>query len=696
MRSIALVCAAAGLLALIPPSQAAPFRTDNVEGELVSSRAVVAPGETFTVALHEKIRDGWHTYWRNPGDSGEPTTITWNLPAGFSAAPNEWPAPTIDRTGPITTYVYEHEVFLPMQITAPANLKPGPVDLTAKVRWLVCSDVCIPEEGQVSLRLDAGGTGRDDPAWASKLKAVRDRLPKPEGVSASLTRTGEAYQLTVTGGPIVNAASLAFLPYENDKIDHAAEQPIAKRADGATLTLTPSVAEGLGKGPLAGVLLYQVNESGRAAPRAVEIEAPGLSAAPPPAPAAPKASGAAGIVAALGLAFLGGLILNVMPCVFPVLSLKALSLARGGEQAEARRHGVIFVLGVMATFLALAGTLIALQATGAGVGWGFQLQEPLVVGALALLFFVIGLNLIGAFEIGGGVQNAGSSLASRGGDAGAFFTGALAVVAATPCTAPFMGAALGFAATQPPLQSLLVFAALGFGFAAPFAALSFFPVLRAWLPKPGAWMNRFKELLAFPMFAAAAWLVWVLGRLAGADGVVAALAAFIGIGFAVWAWRAFSKAPPRLLASLVALVLLVLAAIGLHAAPAQANSAGGSSLPLHGERWTPEREAALRAQGRPVLVNFTAAWCVTCQVNERVAFRSREVSEAFAATNAAYLEADWTAQDAVIAKTLAAHGRAGVPLYLFYPAKGGDPEVLPQLLTPGMVVEAVKRAAAAS
>jgi thiol:disulfide interchange protein DsbD len=323
------------------------------------------------------------------------------------------------------------------------------------------------------------------------------------------------------------------------------------------------------------------------------------------------------------------------------------------------------------------------------------LQEPLVVGALGLLFFVIGLNLLGAFEIGGGLQNVGSGLASRGGDMGAFFTGALAVVAATPCTAPFMGAALGFAATQPPFQSLLVFTALGVGFAAPFAALSFFPVLRSWLPKPGAWMNQFKEFLAFPMFAAAAWLVWVLVRLTGADGVVAALAAFIAVGFSVWAWRAFAKPTPRLVATALALALLVFAASGLHAAPAEASGAS-SNLPLHGEAWTPAREAALRGEGRAVLVNFTAAWCVTCQVNERVAFRSEEVAKAFADGNAAYLEADWTAQDAVIAKTLAAHGRAGVPLYLFYPAKGGAPEVLPQLLTPGMVTDAVKRATAKS
>ncbi len=687
MRILSIVLAAAAL-ALAAPAAAAPLRTDNVEAELLSSRAAIAPGETFTVALRQTIRDGWHTYWRNPGDSGEKTTIAWSLPTGFNAAPNEWPAPSIYRAGPITTYVYEREVFLPMQVTAPADLKPGPVELTARARWLVCSDVCIPEEGEVSVRIEGAATGRDDPEWGPKLKAVRDGLPKPEGVTASFAKADNGYVLTVAGPPIVSASDLVFVPYANDRIDHAAEQAVVKRADGATLTLTPSIVGDITKGPLAGVLLFKVNENGRTTARAVEIEAPG--AGPPDGTAA---AAGIGILAALGLAFLGGLILNVMPCVFPVLSLKALSLARGGSEAEARRHGAMFIAGVMVTFLALAGVLIALQAAGASVGWGFQLQEPLVVGALALLFFAIGLNLIGAYEIGGGLQNAGAGLAAKNGDAGAFFTGALAVVAATPCTAPFMGAALGFAATQPPVQSLAVFAALGLGFAAPFAALSFFPALRAWMPKPGAWMNQFKELLAFPMFVAAAWLVWVLGRLGGADAAFAALAAFIGVAFGVWAWRAYSGAPPRWAATAVAVALVLFAAWSLRTTPAQATSAA-ATLPLQGEPWTPEREAALRGEGRVVLVNFTAAWCVTCKVNERLAFRSQDVAQAFKDTNAAYLEADWTARDAVIAETLAAHGRAGVPLYLLYPAGGGAPRILPQLLTPGIVVNELKQASA--
>lgn len=690
MRLKVLACLAAGLFLFGSPAAAQSFRTDNVEGALVSSRAVVAPGETFTVALRQQIRDGWHTYWRNPGDSGEPTTINWRLPPGFTAAPNEWPAPSVERAGPITTYVYEHEALLPMQVTAPADLKPGPIELAARVRWLVCSDICIPEEGDVSLKIEAGAAGRDDPQWAGRLKQVRDNLPKPEGVSATLTKSSAGFRLTVSGGPIAGAQSLAFLPFANDQIDHAADQNFEKRADGGVLTLTQSIAGGLGQGPLSGVLLYEAG----GASRAVQIDVPGISAGPPPDTGAPS-GGAVGLLAALGLAFLGGLILNVMPCVFPVLSLKALSLARGGEEAEARCHGAFFTLGVLATFLALAGALIGLQAAGASVGWGFQLQEPLVVAALALLFFVIGLNLVGMFEIGGGLQNAGARLASQSGNAGAFFTGALAVVAATPCTAPFMGAALGFAATQPPLSALAVFGALAVGFAAPFAALSFVPALRSWLPRPGPWMKQFKELLAFPMFGAAAWLVWVLGRLAGADGAVAALVAFIGVAFGLWAWRAFAKLPARLVAAGIALALVVASVWGLRATPAQAASAVGAGLPLAGEHWSPEREAALRNEGRAVLVNFTAAWCVTCQVNERVAFRSADVARAFADANAVYLEADWTARDAVIAKALATHGRVGVPLYLLYPADGGAPEILPQLLTPAIVVEAIKRASAA-
>jgi thiol:disulfide interchange protein len=336
--------------------------------------------------------------------------------------------------------------------------------------------------------------------------------------------------------------------------------------------------------------------------------------------------------------------------------------------------------------------LIALQAAGAQIGWGFQLQEPLVVGALGLLFFAIGLNLLGAYEFGTGLQNVGAGLASKGGDAGAFFTGALAVIAATPCTAPFMGAAMGFAATQPPAISLLVFVALGVGFAAPFFLLSVAPPLRALLPKPGAWMDVFKQILAFPMFAAAIWLAWVLAQQSGPNGLVALLGGFLAFGFLVWAMRALKSGAGRWAAIGLAIAALLGAGFAVNASEAVASS--GASAPVQEgaltvEPWTPERQAALQAAGTPVFVNFTAAWCVTCQVNEKVALQSPEVVAAFKKAGIVYLKGDWTARDSVIAEALKSHGRAGVPLYLFYAPGAAEPKVLPQLLTPGIVTDAI-------
>jgi thiol:disulfide interchange protein DsbD len=394
-------------------------------------------------------------------------------------------------------------------------------------------------------------------------------------------------------------------------------------------------------------------------------------------PAEAAGGGVTTLLAALAFAFLGGLILNVMPCVLPVLSIKALSFAGGAHAGEARRHGIIYLVGVMATFLALAGVLIALRGAGESAGWGFQFQAPWVTGGLGLLFFAIGLNLLGVFEIGGNAQGIGAGLASRGGDIGAFFTGALAVVAATPCTAPFMAFAVGYAVTQPPLATLAVFAGLGLGFAAPLVALSFMPALQRRIPKPGPWMERVKNVLAFPMFAAAVWLAWVFAEQTGAIGALALLSLALALSFAVYVarWgRFWLIAGVAVLALTAAFAWRPLAGV----APVEAVVA---------EAWSPERVEALRAEGKPIFVNFTAAWCVTCKVNEGVAFTPR-VSAAFAERGIAYLKADWTNRDDIIAAALAEHGRAGVPLYLYYPA-GGEPSVLPQLLTEGIVLDAI-------
>ena len=493
--------------------------------------------------------------------------------------------------------------------------------------------------------------------------------------------------------PLLGANALrnpAFFPFAGDAIDHAGPQKPRVGAEGIDLTLTPAVNSDLGAKPLEGVVTFEAKQGAEWVPAAYEIKAmPGTGSG-----ISDSGADSLGLVAALGFALIGGLILNVMPCVFPVLSIKALSLARGNEN-EARRHGFFFLVGVLATFLALAGALIALQAAGAQVGWGFQLQEPLVVAALGLLFFAIALNLLGAYEFGGGVQSLGAGLADRGGDIGAFFTGALAVIAATPCTAPFMGAAMGFAATQPAAISLLVFTALGLGFALPFVLISLAPSLRKMLPKPGAWMETFKQFLAFPMFAAAAWLAWVLTQQAGANGLLALLAAFLGLAFVIWAARALKKSGARWVAIALGAALIFAAGFGVTttSASTKVGAATTTASGLTIEPWSPARVDALRAEGKAVFVDFTAAWCVTCQVNEKVALETPQVVDAFRKAGVVFLKADWTKRDPAIAEALKSHGRAGVPLYLYYPAApaGAPPKILPQLLTPGLVVEAIGR-----
>jgi thiol:disulfide interchange protein DsbD len=678
-----LACVLFGAAAFAAP---APV---NVQAELVSARAAIAPGETFTVGLRQTIRPGWHTYWRNPGDSGIPTELTWRLPQGFNAGAIEWPAPRAIKIETLVNYGYEGEVLLPVEITAPKDAA-GVAHLSAHALWLVCADICVPEETDLALDVPVRATGADDPVWAAKIAAARASVPKPALIAASLAKSGGGWTLALTGGPLAPLLSQhalrapAFFPFAGDAIDHAAPQKPRVLADRVDLALTPAPNADLGAKPLDGVVTFERKSGDGWVPAAYQISAAPIAATSAPASALGDGGAASlGLLAALGFAFLGGVILNLMPCVFPVLSMKALALARA-EPHEARRHGVIFLAGVMATFVGLAGLLIALQAGGAQIGWGFQLQEPLVVAALGLLFFAIALNLLGAYEIGAGAQGLGARLADRGGDAGAFFTGALAVIAATPCTAPFMGAALGFAATQPAFVSLGVFAALGLGFALPFVLIGAAPPLRKLIPTPGPWMETFKQILAFPMFAAAIWLVWVLAQQAGANGLLAMLAAFLGLGFAIWAARRLKQGARRWAA--IAAGVLVIAGAGFGVANAGAAAKPGAS---RAEAWSPARVAELRAAGAPVFVDFTAAWCVTCQVNEQVALHAPDVARTFARRGIVYLQADWTKRDPVIAAALKEHGRAGVPLYLYYAPGAAAPLVLPQLLTPGIVLDAV-------
>ena len=684
---------------------AQPVNTGHLTAELVSSTQGVAPGQTIHVALRQQIQKDWHTYWRNAGDSGEATKLTWALPAGWTASDFTWPTPHRLPVGPLVNYGYEGEVILPVALTAPADARPGQtVTLTAKAQFLVCADICVPEDADLSLALPiTAGPAPADPQWGDKIAKTLADAPKPAGLVASFEKQGDLVKLAITGSALKGAdvAGAYFFPFSGAVVDHAKQQPIERGPEGLTLTLTPGYGFQSGApDEVAGVLSLE----GRAYEVSAKPGPPpaGASGLGPPSPKAAEATGAAGLglLSAMLLAFGGGLILNLMPCVFPVLAMKAASLAsHGGDHGEARRQGVAFGVGVLATFLLLAAALIAVRTAGAEVGWGFQLQNPTVVAILALVMLAVALNLSGVFEVGTSLQGVGAGLAARGGLSGSFFTGVLAVIVAAPCTAPFMGPAIGWALTQPPVAALAVFLGLGIGFAAPFVAVAFAPALINRLPRPGPWMDAFRKALAFPMYGAVAWLVWVLTVQAGSDAVPRILGAAVLLAFALWLAgaaqrrRAVGGRPAALTAVAAVLALAAVAGGAVWPQYAEAGPAeGAEAAKLDAQAYTPEKLAALLAEGRPVLVNYTAAWCVSCQVNDRTALSTRTVSEALTRNNAAYLKADWTKRDPQIAAELARFGRAGVPLYLVYGAKGGDPAILPSLLTPGLVTKALDAA----
>ncbi len=673
---------------------------------LVAETSGAAPGSTLWVAVVQTLDKGWHTYWRNPGDAGEPTTVRWTLPQGWRAGEIAWPRPHRLPVGPIMNYGYEGKVILPVPLEVPLSAKPGDqAKLSAAVDYLVCAEVCVPGSATVALSVPVvAGAPAPDPVGGPQIAAALANAPKPSGLTARFQAAGSKLTLEVIGAPLAGAPDrdAYFYPYGETLIDHGKPEAVDRGRRGLTLAMTAGGAFAKGAAPTtaAGVLALDG--------KSYEVTAtPG----PPPegagglGPPAAEAGVAAGLALALGGAFLGGLILNLMPCVFPILSMKAAALAgHAGETARARAQALAFLGGVVVSFLGLALALEAARAAGAAVGWGFQLQSPAAVALLGLVMLAAALNLSGLFEVGTSAQGLGSGLASRGDLAGSAFTGVLAVVVAAPCTAPFMGPALGFALTQPTPLALAVFLALGLGFAAPFTLLSLSPALIRVLPRPGPWMDLLRKALAFPMYGAAAWLAWVLAQQAGSAGLARMLAAAVVLGFAAWLFglgqrRATLGRDARAIGLEGGAAIALAAAVGLVAVgggPADNGAARAATAPASGEipsqPWSPDRLAALRASHTPVLVNFTAAWCVTCQVNERVVLSTDEVAQAFKHTGAVYLVADWTRRDGAIAKALSDEGRIGVPLYLVYGADGGPPKVLPQLLTPSLVAQALDHA----
>lgn len=664
--------------------------TDHVRAELISDFETVKPGATITVGVNQKIIPRWHTYWQNSGDAGQATAINWSLPDGAKASDILWPAPKrIDAAGPVTTYGYENDVTLLTEITVPANARPGTtLPIKADVDWLVCEEICIPEQVTLTLDVKVAGTSVPSPQGAARVEMARATLPveSPWPISADIATDKIAFK--IAGIDASRIEKINVFPQDWGAIDHAAPQP-SETKDGALTLHLKRPAEAMPE-RLRGVVVLK--ERGVDAPRALSFDLPGGS---PSAKALPRGLGTdANIALALLWALVGGLILNLMPCVFPVLSIKVMSLVSHSRlsAAKIRLHGIAYALGVLASFLVLASLLVGLKAAGAQIGWGFQFQSPLFVLALAYLMFAVGLSQSGLLTFGSSFTRAGNLLSGRDGYAGSFLGGVLAAVVATPCTAPFMGAAIAYALTQSAPALLLVFATLGLGLALPYLVLTSFPRLLRLLPKPGAWMETFKQIMAFPMYGAAVWLLWVVGLQAGNDAVAGALAGMVLIAFACWLVaqsRASKSMARRVTSGFAALALMGALAAGIvvqqsgGAAP-QAQITGGT---LASEAYSPARFDALRAEGKPIFLNFTAAWCITCLVNERVALNQTSVSEAFAGANIVYLKGDWTRQDPAITAKLSEFNRNGVPLYVFYPAgRESRPVILPQILTAAIVL----------
>lgn len=699
----------------------AVVQTEQVRAELLAyAPQGVAPGAQVWLGLQLQHQPQWHTYWKNPGDSGLPTTLAWTLPPGVTAGDIAWPTPHKIAIGNLANLGFEGTVLLPVPLTIAPDFRPSGLAQDLEVRvsasWLVCRQECIPQDGEFALRLPLRGStalhrASFEAAWAA--------APKPFAgtVQATVSDTGMA--LRVSGlpaswrGKALNAfpethelLNTPALPGDGDAVTSgtAAQAGTQGWQDGVWTAQVPHSAQRYTSPATVAWVLVQGKERLRTE-AAVQGNWP-ATAARAEVPAALQAALAAnaqqaqttapampgGLLWVLATALLGGLILNLMPCVFPVLAIKVLGFAsqHGQSRSAQRAQGLAYTAGVVVSFLALGGLLLALRAGGEQLGWGFQLQTPGVVAALALLFTLIALNLAGWLNVGSVLPQRLATLQLRHPVAEAFLSGVLAVAVASPCTAPFMGASLGYAITLPGAQALAIFAALGLGLALPYLLASWVPAVARWLPKPGTWMDTLRHFLAFPMAATVVWLVWVLGHLSGVDGAASLLLLILGVSMLVWSLglRGRSRlAFATISIAICAVFMGATAQYGLNSEPPVAATAAAPGA-TDWQPWAPERVQATLAQGQPVFVDFTAAWCITCQVNKKTTLSHADVQADFAAKRVTLLRADWTRRDPAITQALQALGRSGVPVYVLY-APGKAPAVLSEILTPGELRRAI-------
>ncbi|HRA77349.1 MAG TPA: protein-disulfide reductase DsbD family protein [Burkholderiaceae bacterium] len=731
--------AGAGGGAGVPAADArtGPTRVEAVEVELVAENAALAPGQPVRLGLRIRHDPHWHTYWRNPGDSGLATQLAFRLPAGFDAGAIEWPAPRRLFIPPLANYGYEDEVVLPVPLRVPPAIEGERVRFAARASWLMCREVCIPGEADVALELPvqrAGVVARS--RFAALFDEAERRMPR-QAIAARVFADGETLSIGLPGRP----AAVEFFPYREGWLRNAEAQVLyASDGDGVGARLdvrltedgarrvregteaVKSAAEGIvvidGKArelavSIAPAAFAAGSELSRVAgapqapaePARRGLDLPGLRSGSVAPESAALAAPATGLPGSLWMAALfgavGGLILNLMPCVFPVIGLKVLGFARHGSEGSAgsRVGALVFAAGVVVSFWALAGVLLALRAAGEAAGWGFQLQSPLFVAAMALLFVAIALNFSGVYEIGVSATRLGrfdrGAAASAHPLAGSFGSGVLAVLVATPCTAPFMGSALGYTLGSSTLEALVVFTAIGVGMAAPYVLLGLFPAWLRWLPRPGRWMETFRQVLAFPMYATAAWLAWVLGQQAGIDAVLALAIGAVLLALGLWLTGRFVQQGSGGRRGVAAALAVAALALGLWTAwPRDVGSGAATPMQAGAESiawqpWSRERVDDALARGRGVFVDFTAAWCVSCQANKRLVLERDAVVSAMAQRGVLRLRGDWTNRDPAITAELARFGRNGVPLYLMYRPGEPQPQVLPELLTVGLVMDAL-------